>query len=59
MTDVEEEGGNGSVALDVDHAQVVGKVALPGTDEEQPAGTENSATGGCWVTGRDRRRLSP
>lgn len=36
MTDVEEQGGDGSVAVDVDHAQVVGQVAFSGAHEEKP-----------------------
>lgn len=35
-TDIEEQGGDGSVAVDVDHAQVVRQVALSGAHEEQP-----------------------
>lgn len=35
-TDVEEQCRNGSVAVDVDHAQVVGQVALSGAHEEEP-----------------------
>lgn len=36
MTDVEEQGGDGSVAVDVDHAQEVGQVAFSGAHEEEP-----------------------
>ena len=35
-TDVEEQGGDGSVVGDMDHAQVVRQVALSGAHEEQP-----------------------
>lgn len=45
-TDVEEKGRDGGVAFHVDHAQVVGEVALPGADKEQPAEKERCATGG-------------
>lgn len=46
MTDVEEQGRDGSVAFDMDHAQVVGKVALPGADKEQPMEKEKRVTDG-------------
>lgn len=35
-TDVEEQGGDGSVVGDMDHAQVIRQVALSGAHEEQP-----------------------
>lgn len=35
-TDVEEQGRDGGVAVDVDHAQEVGQVALSGAHKEQP-----------------------
>lgn len=40
LTDVEEQGGDGSVAVDVDHGQVVGQVALSRAHEEQPFETQ-------------------
>lgn len=40
MTDVEEQGRNGGVAVDVDHAQVVGQVALSGAHKKQPFDTK-------------------
>lgn len=36
MTNVEEQCRDGGVAVDMDHAQVVGQVALSGAHEEQP-----------------------
>lgn len=44
MTDVEEQCGDGSVAGDVDHAEVVWEMALPGAHEEQPAGNTHTHT---------------
>lgn len=35
-TDIEEQGRDGGVAGDVNHAQVVWQVALSGAHEEQP-----------------------
>lgn len=35
-TDVEEQGGDGGVAVNVDHAQEVGQVTLSGAHEEEP-----------------------
>lgn len=43
-TDVEEQGRDGSVAVDMDHAQGVGQVALSGAHEEQPFETQKCGT---------------
>lgn len=45
MTDVEEEGRNGSVAMDVDHAQEVRQVSLSGAHEEQPVHEKKQKVG--------------
>ena len=39
-TDVEEQGRDGCVAFDVDHAQDLGQLALPRPHEEQPEGVK-------------------
>lgn len=39
MTDIEEQRGDRGVTGDVDHAQVVWEMALPGAHEEQPVET--------------------
>lgn len=57
MTDVEEQGGDGSVAVDVDHAQGVGQVALSGAHEEQPLETQKYATERWWV-GADNKGIN-
>lgn len=46
-TDVEEQRRNRSVAVDMDHAQVVGQVALSGAHEEEPFDKQTQA--GWWV----------
>lgn len=44
MTDIEEQRGDRGVTGDVDHAQVVWEMALPGAHEEQPAGNTHTHT---------------
>ena len=39
----EEEGGDGGAAVDVDHGQEAGQVALSGAGEEQPGRRERGA----------------
>lgn len=56
LTDIKEQGGDGRVAVDVDHAQVVRQVPLSGADEKQSSGIQKYATESCrWthVTMRD------
>lgn len=42
-TDVEEQRRNGGVAVDMDHAEVVGQVALSGAHEEEPFDEQTKA----------------
>ena len=47
----EEEGGDGSAAVDVDHGQEAGQVALPGAGEEQPGGENEAPENNPFVFG--------
>lgn len=58
-TDVEEQGRDGGVAVDMDHAQEVGQVAFSGAHEEQPleTQTESRDDGVYWLTDDDEQDL--
>lgn len=55
MTDVEEQRWDRGVTGDMDHAQVVWEMALPGAHEEQPAGnTHTHRVIACWSNKEER-----
>lgn len=58
-TDVEEQGRDGGVAADMDHAQEVWQVAFSGAHEEQPleTQTESCDDGVYWLTDDDEHDL--